>query len=102
MRAELVGRRRFNFSRLHTATDLHHAERLLATARLALCVAGAVAVAGTADTPRAFSRIVEFLVLLYSLHSVGVFVALRLVRVRRAAIGGVLHGARARHAVVTA
>jgi len=92
MRAELVGRpRRFDFSRLHTATDLHHAERLLATARLALCVAGAVAVAGTADTPRAFSRIVEFLVLLYSLHSVGVFVALRLVRVRSATIGVILH-----------
>jgi hypothetical protein len=68
MRAELVGRRRFNFSRLHTATDLHHAERLLATARL-----------------------VEFLVLLYSLHSVGVFVALRLVRVRSATIGVILH-----------
>jgi len=92
MRAELVGRPgRFVFSRLHTATDLHHAERLLATARLALCAAGAVSVAGFGDNPRAFSRIVEFLVLLYSLHSVGVFVALRVVRVRSAIPGVILH-----------
>jgi signal transduction histidine kinase len=92
MRTNLAGRQgRFVFSRLHTATDLHHAEQLLATARLALCAAGAVAVAGFDDTPRAFSRIVEYLVLLYALHGLGVSIALRLVRVRSARPGIILH-----------
>ena len=93
MRAELAGRPgRFLVGRLHIAADRHHAERLIATARLALCAACAVAVAGlVGDTPRAFSRIVEFLVLLYSLHSVGVFIALRMVRVRSAMPGVILH-----------
>jgi len=92
MPSAIVDRRGLLFSQLHGASDVNHVERIIAIARVALCAACLVPVIADSVASREYSDVAARLLLLYSIQSAVVWIALRFVRVYSATPGRILHG----------